>query len=199
MKGVFITGTDTDIGKTLISAWLVKNWSAEYWKPVQSGGLDRTDSDCVRSLVPWSIIHPSVYTLDLPLSPHEAAARQGVEIRMESFVLPAAKEFLVVEGAGGVLVPLNDRQVMADLMKHLNLPAILVAKSGLGTINHTLLSLEAMRKREIAVLGVIMNGPINRENKGAIEHFGETTVLAEIPRLFDLEQIMNISAPKRPE
>lgn len=199
MKGVFITGTGTDIGKTLISAWLTKSWAAEYWKPVQSGAPGQTDSDSVRLLVPWAIIHPSVYALDLPLSPHEAAARQGVEIRMEQFVLPGAKEFLVVEGAGGVLVPLNDRHVMADLMKHLNLPAILVTKSGLGAINHTLLSLEAMRKRDIAVLGVIMNGPINQENKQAIEHFGETTVLAEIPRLSNPERIMNILAPKRPE
>lgn len=183
MSGVFVTGTDTGVGKTVVSAWLVRCWQADYWKPVQSGLEDETDAETVRRLsgAEPGRIHPGRWHLTAPLSPHEAARRDGVRIALEDFVLPRTPRPLVVEGAGGVLVPLNERDLMADLMAHLALPVLVVARSTLGTINHTLLTLEALRRRDLAVRGVIMVGPQNAANRAAIEHYGAVTVLGELP------------------
>ena len=183
MKQVFVTGTDTGVGKTLVSAWLTRGWQAEYWKPVQSGSLEICDYDSVADLVPGAVIHPSAYVLREPLSPHQAARLDGVQIDLARIRLPKTTAPLIVEGAGGVMVPLNDRDLMIDLMAQLALPVVLVARSGLGTLNHTLLSLDALRRRHITVLGVVMNGPANPDNRQAIEHYGQVRVLAELPLL----------------
>lgn len=185
MRGVFVTGTDTGIGKTVVSAWLVRGWQADYWKPVQSGLADGRDADVVRALsgAGPERIHPSRWELTAPLSPHEAARLDGVRIDLSDFALPETPRPLVVEGAGGVLVPLNEHDVMADLMARLGLPAVVVARSGLGTINHTLLTLEALRRRDLAVLGVVLVEPPSPANRAAIEHFGQVAVLAELPVL----------------
>ena len=182
MTGVFVTGTDTGIGKTLVAAWLVRNWRASYWKPVQSGVADGSDAACVADLAPGTPVHPSAYVLRAPLSPHEAAAREGRRIDLDAFTLPAASP-LVVEGAGGVLVPLNETATMADLMVRLGLPVLVVARSTLGTINHTLLTLEALAHRGLTVAGVVLNGPPNPANRRAIEQYGRVAVLAELPPL----------------
>lgn len=182
-KGVFVTGTDTDVGKTMVSAWLVKSWGADYWKPVQSGYLQDSDTDSVRRVNPDARFHPPAYLLAAPLSPHEAAAQEGVIIQLEQVRLPETSNLLVVEGAGGALVPLNDQEMMTDLMAHLNLPVVVVARSGLGTINHTLLTLEALRSRRLTVAGVVLNGPANAANRQAIEHYGKVAVIGELPKL----------------
>lgn len=183
MSGVFVTGTDTDVGKTMVSAWLVRSWRADYWKPIQSGTDDCWDAEVIRKVAPQAHIHPSAYALKAPLSPHEAARLEGVTIRGEMFRLPPTQRPLVVEGAGGALVPINDNEVMADVMVRLGLPVLVVARSGLGTINHTLLTLEALRHRGLTVAGVILNGPPNPANRRAIEQFGKIPVIAELPPL----------------
>ena len=183
-RGVFVTGTDTGIGKTLVSACLVRAWDAAYWKPVQTGaaGPDSDDTATVARLTGMSLVPPR-HTLQAPLSPAAAAAAEGVRLALEDFALPAAARPLVVEGAGGVLVPLSDRHLMTDLMARLGLPVVVVARSTLGTINHSLLTLEALRARGLAVVGVILNGPPDAGNRAAIESHGRVRVVAEIPLL----------------
>lgn len=183
MTGVFVTGTDTGIGKTMVSAWLVRSWRADYWKPVQSGIGEGLDADVVRRVAPDARLHPSAFMLNEPLSPDQAARLDGVSISLDDFHLPKTSNTLVVEGAGGAMVPLNDRHLMIDLMAHLGLPILVVARSGLGTINHSLLTLEAMRRRGLPVAGVIMSGPPNDANRQAIELFSGVRVVAQLPQL----------------
>lgn len=181
----FITGTDTDVGKTVAAAWLVLHLDGAYWKPVQSGTSDGMDEPTVRAItgLPADRFFPPTYTLSQPLSPHEAARRDGVAINMARFTMPAAHRALVIEGAGGLMVPLTDKDFVIDLIARLGTPAILVARSGLGTINHTLLSLKALRDKNIPVAGIIINGPKTPHNRHAIEEYGGVPVLAEIDRL----------------
>ncbi len=186
-RNLFITGTDTAVGKTLVSAVLLSGWGADYWKPVQSGLEETTDTEWLRreTGLPGDHFHPETYRLTRPLSPHAAAELDNVRIRLDRFRLPTVPpgRRLIVEGAGGILAPLNETHFMIDLMKQLALPILLVARSTLGTINHTLLSLEHLRRHGLEVLGVVMNGPKNTINKKAIESYGRTTVLAEIEPL----------------
>lgn len=183
MNGVFVTGTGTGVGKTLVSAWLVRSWQADYWKPVQSGTAEGWDADVVRRAAPAARVHPSRHALAAPLSPDQAAALEGVAIRLDDFNLPATSRPLVVEGAGGVLVPLNRRHLMVDLMRRLGLPVVLVASGGLGTINHSLLSLEALRRRRLTVAGVIVSGAADEANLEAIERVGGARVVGRLPPL----------------
>ncbi len=183
MRGVFVTGTDTGIGKTLVSAWLTHHWRAEYWKPVQTGATEDSDSATIAALAPAARIHPPAYVFQAPLSPHEAARKEGAAITLDGLKLPKTEGPLVVEGAGGILVPLTDTALTVDWVENLGLPTVIVARSGLGTINHTLLTLEALKCRHIPILGVVLNGPVNADNRAAIEHFGAVRVVAEIPPL----------------
>lgn len=185
MHGFFVTGTDTDVGKTVVSAWLVGRLGACYWKPVQAGNHPETDTEIVRQLAELSPdrILPEAYVLPEPIAPHEAARRAGVAIEMQKLVPPPCDRPLVVEGAGGVLVPLNDHAFMIDLARELDLPVILVTRSTLGTINHTLLSLEAIRRRGLHLAGVVVNGPETPHNRAAIERYGRAEIIAEIPWL----------------
>jgi dethiobiotin synthase len=185
LRGFFVTGTDTDVGKTVVSAWLLAHLDACYWKPVQAGTVPETDTQMVRRLaeLPEDRIVPEAYVLKEPLAPHEAARREGIGIDMAKLVAPQDGRLLIVEGAGGLLVPLNEQDYVIDLIEDLNLPVILVARSTLGTINHTLLSLEALRRRGLVVAGVVINGPESPHNRAAIERYGKTQVIAEIPRL----------------
>lgn len=195
MKGVFVTGTDTDVGKTVVAAWLARSWGADYWKPVQTGLAEGADSVTIARLAPSVVIHPPAVELQAPLSPHEAARREHRRIDLSALTLPATGNALVVEGAGGVMVPLNELALMVDLMARLNLPVVVVARSGLGTINHTLMTLEMLRRRHVPVLGVVMNGQRNPANRQAIEHFGGVPVLAEIQPLPAVTESMLASLP----
>lgn len=181
---LFVTGTGTGVGKTLVCAILMTGLKCIYWKPVQSGLEGMTDTQWVSTLtgLPDSHFAKETYHLKYPISPHASSAREGVTIELESFKVPEIEEdaHLVVEGAGGIMVPLNDYHFMLDLMKKLNFPLLLVALSSLGTINHTLLSLEQLRRHGLNVLGVVMNGRRNEDNRRAIECYGKVRVLAEI-------------------
>jgi malonyl-CoA O-methyltransferase len=190
MTGVFVTGTDTGIGKTVASACLVRAWGAGYWKPVQTGivaGDDDTATVAALAGLPADRTVPSVYALQAPLSPHAAAELESVAIRLDAFALPTHPRPLVVEGAGGIFVPLNERDLMIDLMARLALPVVLVARSALGTINHTLLGMAALRARALPVTGVILDGPPDAGNRAAIEHFGQVRILAELPLVDPLD------------
>lgn len=185
MQGFFVTGTDTDVGKTVVSAWLLTHLDACYWKPVQSGAEPETDAVTVHRLaeIPGDRILPEAYVLPEAIAPHEAARRAGISIDMARLEDPASDRLLVVEGAGGMLVPLTDKAYVIDLAAQLHLPVLLVARSTLGTINHTLLSIEALRRRDLPLAGVVINGPETPHNRAAIEHYGEVNVIAEIPWL----------------
>ncbi|OHV78786.1 dethiobiotin synthase [Ensifer sp. LCM 4579] len=180
-----VTGTDTGIGKTVFSAALTDAVSGFYWKPVQSGLDGETDSESVRRLgriAPERIL-PEAYRLATPASPHLAARLDGVTIRTESLSPPAVDAPLVIEGAGGLLVPLTERLLLADLFERWQLPVILCARTELGTINHTLLSLEALRRRLIPVLGVAFIGDRQAETEAIIAELGQVRVLGRLPRL----------------
>jgi dethiobiotin synthetase/malonyl-CoA O-methyltransferase len=185
MSRVFVTGTDTGVGKTWVSAWLARSWGAAYWKPVQSGTVEGWDADLVKEAAPDATIFPSRHAFPDPLSPDQAAALVGVRIDLDDFELPDHDGPLVVEGAGGLLVPLDDLTLMADLMARLDLPLVLVARTGLGTINHSLLSIAEIRRRRLKLAGVILVGPEQRDNRDAIEHWGGVPVVAHLPPLPD--------------
>jgi len=180
-----VCGTDTDVGKTVVSALLVQGLGATYWKPVQSGLEGGGDTGRVRRLLdlPAERIQPEAYRLAAPMSPHWAAERQGVTIDPERLALPAIEGPLVVETAGGLLVPLRRDWLQIDQIARWGLPVLLVARSGLGTLNHTLLSLEALARRRIPVLGLVLNGPSHADNPRTLAQLGGVPVLAELAPL----------------
>lgn len=157
---LFVSGIGTEVGKTVVSSILVKALSADYWKPVQSGDLDYTDTMKVQawSESPASRFFPEGFRLNTPASPHYSAAVDGIKIELDDFVLPDTDKPLIVEGAGGLHVPLNDKHLIIDLMEKLMLPVVLVSRNYLGSINHTLLSIEALKSRNIPIAGIIFNG-----------------------------------------
>jgi dethiobiotin synthetase len=187
MNGFFVTGTDTGVGKTVLSALLVAALDGIYWKPVQTGAIEGTDLDSVRV---WAEclderLLPERYYFDPPVSPHLAARKAGIRISLDSFEKPApvANHPHIVEGAGGVMVPLNEKDLMLDLMRHFGLSVVVAARTTLGTINHTLLTLAALRGAHLNVRGVVLIGEKNVENRSAIEHFGNARVIGHIPVL----------------
>ena len=157
---IIVAGIGTEIGKTVASAVLVEALQADYWKPIQSGGLDDSDTDAVKRLVrnPVSRFHPEAYRLTQPMSPHAAAAIDNITIEMNRINAPETDNALIVELAGGLMVPLNNHQLTIDLVEELGLPVVLVSQNYLGSINHTLLSVEACRTRHIPLLGILFNG-----------------------------------------
>ncbi|GBR48800.1 dethiobiotin synthase [Gluconobacter roseus] len=185
-RGVFVTGTDTGIGKTLVSAILCRAWNATYWKPLQTGLADEEgDTPTVRDLAglsPARIIPPA-YAFQAPLAPLAAGDLENVTVNPGRLVLPQVQGPPVVEGAGGLMVPMREDMMIVDLIESLSLPVVLVTRSGLGTINHTLLSLEALRRRAIPVLGVVPVGPPNPGNERDITRFGKTHILFRVPQL----------------
>ena len=165
-----IAGIGTEIGKTFISSILTEYLQADYWKPIQSGALDFTDTDTVRSLISndKSVFYPETYRLNQPMSPHAAAAIDGVRIEISKFELPQTDNHLIIELAGGIMVPLNNQETNLDLIKKLNVPVILVSKNYLGSINHTLLSVEVLKMNNIEVKGLIFNGEQNKYSEDFI-------------------------------
>ncbi len=182
----FVTGTDTDIGKTIFSAYLTKCGGGKYWKPIQCG--EPSDEETVRDLVGSTKVHPSAYKLKHPLSPHRASELEGIDLDITTThcKMPLGPQPLIVEGAGGVYVPITWEHNMMDLMSHLGLPVILVAKSSLGTLNHSLLSIEALKKRNLNIHSVVMVGPPNESNRQTIERLSKIPVF-EFPWLENLE------------
>ena len=183
-KHFCIVGTDTGVGKTLVSSVLVKVLQGQYFKPIQSGiGEDGYEQDKVVAYtgIDKKQCYDSIYALKAPLSPDQAARKENIKIDLRNCVLPKTDKSLLVEGAGGVYVPLNDSETQIDLLQQYNLPLILVARGALGTINHTMLAIEALRKRGLQIHGVVFNGDLNQENQSAIEKFGKVKTLFHVP------------------
>lgn len=186
---LFVTGTDTNVGKSVISAMLTLGLKATYWKPIQSGTHPHTDTEWVKSVTALPETHflPETYRLSQPLSPHLSAAIDGIKINMSKMELPSfSSSHLIIEGAGGLMVPLNSDSYVIDFIKHLNVPVLIVSRSTLGTINHTLLTLAQLRHYQIPIFGVIVNGPKNKNNCDAIAHFGQVKVIGEVDVLNEI-------------
>tara|TARA_Y100000590_G_scaffold448521_1_gene585299 strand:+ start:338 stop:976 length:639 start_codon:yes stop_codon:yes gene_type:complete len=185
-KGFFITGSDTGVGKTIFSSILMKKYNYEYWKPVQTGKPTDHDTLYIKNLkIKSSRFYAPSYILKKPLSPHLAAGYQKVLIDIKKINKPSSSIPLIIEGAGGILVPLNKKNLIIDLIKKFKLPVIVVSKSILGTINHTLMTLEILKMNNIEVFGVVLNNIKNKkegnDNAKSIETFGKIKVLAKIP------------------
>ncbi|MEM9821534.1 MAG: dethiobiotin synthase [Bacteroidota bacterium] len=178
----FMTGIGTEVGKTVVSAILVEALKADYWKPVQCGDLDFSDSMKIGDWVTHSAtIHPERYRLKLPMSPHAAAEQEQVQIQLSDFQLPQTKGPLIVEGAGGLMVPLNDQDLMLDLIAHLKIPAIVVSRHYLGSINHTLLSIKVLQQAGIPIEGIIFSGEAHPTTESIIiKHVGPELILGRI-------------------
>lgn len=221
---IFVTGTDTDVGKTIVSAGLCLVWPAYYWKPVQAGREPHTDSEVIAQFIPQSHIFPSAYVLNKAASPNQAAREENISLKKQNMLFSHFQKThkpqnsdnnvtnrnatitllrerrsnplwgrdattpplrrVVIEGAGGSLVPFNDQgEDMSDLMQAEGAPVIITARSGLGTLNHTFLTLSALRAKKIPILGIIMVGPEHPNNKRDIERIGKVPVLLELPIL----------------
>jgi dethiobiotin synthetase len=174
---LFVTGIGTDIGKTVVSAILAEALKAVYWKPIQSGVLPSTDSQFITENCSENVkVLNERFLLQIPASPHFSAKEENIEIKLSDFELPIIENHLVIEGAGGLFVPLNDRgDMVIDLIERFNVPVILVVSYYLGSINHTLLSLEALKNRNIEIFGIISSGDINESSQAAIEKSLEKT------------------------
>ena len=194
LEGFFVSGIGTDIGKTVCSAIIAQALDWSYWKPIQSGSLDNSDSMLVGRYAPGVEILPNSVCLKEAQSPHAAAELENVEIHLADLSLPQ-KSKIIVEGAGGLLVPLNQTEMIVDLIKHLKLPVILISKSYLGSINHTLLSIEALRARSLAIAGIVFNGDRNSSSEKIIEKIGKIDVIGHVPwmKLLGQSEIKNIS------
>lgn len=195
MTGFFVTGIGTDVGKTLVCAILCEALHADYWKPLQAGNLGFTDSDVVRSLLsnPVSRVHSELYRLNEPLSPHAAAKIDGVAIDIAKFECPRTERTLIVEGAGGLLVPLSRGVTIRNVIEKLQLPVILVSRNYLGSINHTLLTIEALKSKNIPIHGIIFNGEANAESEHYILESSEVRLLGRI----GIEEMIDQAAVRR--
>jgi dethiobiotin synthetase len=188
-RTIIVTGTDTDIGKTVFAAALAGALGASYWKPVQAGLEGGSDTGRVTTLggLPPERILPEAYRLQTPCSPHRAAEIDGVEIAIDRLTLPAIDGPLVVEGAGGVLVPVTRDILFADLFARWAQSVVLVARTGLGTINHSLLSIEALRSRGVPILGIAFVGDAVEDSEAIIARIGGVKRLGRLPRLAPLD------------
>lgn len=183
-----VAGTDTDVGKTVFAAALVAALEGLYWKPIQAGFADGGDGEIVRRLsgLPEKRILPEAYRLRMPASPHRAAEADGVEIDLARLTPPNPDRPLIIEAAGGLMVPLNRQALQIDLLGRWGLPVILCARTALGTINHSLLSIEALRNRNIPIHGVVFIGEENADSQRTICDFGGVRQLGRLPILTPL-------------
>ena len=190
MKKYFITGIGTDVGKTIAAAIITEALEADYWKPIQAGDLDASDSIKVKALVEntKTVFHTEVYRLNHPMSPHAAAERDGVEINLHNIKLPKTKNHLVLEGAGGLLVPLNRKETILDLIAQLDIEVILVSRHYLGSINHTLMSVELLKNRNISIKGILFNGVENKDSESIIQEMTGLDILGRIDELEELSK-----------
>lgn len=196
----FVTGIGTGVGKTITSAILTEALACDYWKPIQSGSAENTDRQHVQSLITnqQSKFHPESYLLREPASPHFAAAVEGIEIELEKISLPQSENRLLIEGAGGLLVPINSELVIFDLIEYFNLPVIVVANNYLGSINHTLLTLQFLESQGASVLGLIFCGKTYNDNEQIIQHLSGMPVIGRIAdtvqvnKAFVFQQAMEI-------
>ncbi|MBC7745452.1 MAG: dethiobiotin synthase [Flavobacterium sp.] len=182
MKHIVVAGIGTEIGKTFISAILVEALEADYWKPVQAGNLDCTDTDFIKQHISnqKTVCHPEGYRLLAPMSPHAAAKAEGICIDIEKLNIPLTSNYLIIELAGGIMVPLNNKHLNIDLISKWQLPLILVSENYLGSINHTLLSVELLKNKKINIMGIIFNGDSNPATEELIINYTGLPCLAKI-------------------
>jgi dethiobiotin synthetase len=194
-KPLFVTGIGTAVGKTLVSAILVEKLKADYWKPIQSGDLDSSDSLTIKKIISNTVsrIHPESYRLTQPFSPHKSAAIDGVTIDLDNIQRPQTNNNLIIEGAGGLMVPLNAKFLMIDLIKNLGAEVILVSQNYLGSINHTLLSIYALKNYKIPIKGIIFNGIKDIHTKEFILENSGLQELGHIPqyKVIDKEVVID--------
>ena len=185
-----ICGTDTDVGKTLISAFFVRGLQSFYWKPIQSGIETETDSQSILRLtgIQKEKILKEAYIFNKPVSPHWAAEIDGKKVDLNLLNLPLIHSTLIVETAGGLMVPITRNFLQIDQIQKWNLPVIIVCRSSLGTLNHTLLSIEALKKRNIKILGLIVNGEKHRDNPKTLHEFSKLPIIAEFPKLINVDK-----------
>ncbi|MBL7718197.1 MAG: dethiobiotin synthase [Flavipsychrobacter sp.] len=188
MKTIAIAGIHTGIGKTIASAVIAEALGADYWKPVQAGDLEHSDTITVSGLLAngASRVHPEAIRLSQPLSPHAAALIDNVQVNYKDFTFPHTANALIVETAGGVHSPINDTDTMADFISHYQLPTLLVSRNYLGSINHTLMSIEVLKARGILLPGIIISGDRNEESERFIERYGGVPIIAHIPQFSEL-------------
>lgn len=184
MRKIFVTGIGTEVGKTVVSAVLTEALKADYWKPVQAGINPSTDSDTVKKWISnnKTVIHPESYKLREPRSPHEASEIEGVEIELDKIILPHTENTLVIEGAGGLMVPLNKRELMIDLIKRIDAETVVVIRNYLGSINHSLLTIGALRQFGIKIIGIVFNGESNEASENIIVSYSGLSVIARIAK-----------------
>ncbi|AYN02060.1 dethiobiotin synthase [Chryseobacterium sp. 3008163] len=185
---LFVTGIGTEVGKTVCSAILVQYFKADYWKPIQSGDLHFSDSMKIRDWVSEGIvIHQEIYRLKLAASPHQSAGEEGILIHVNDFTLPETQNNLIVEGAGGLMVPLSDSEFMIDLIEKLDIPVALVVRNYLGCINHSLLSIMALNQRKINLKYLILNGDFPIDTERIIrKNIQQETEIIRIPNIENL-------------
>lgn len=184
-KTLVIAGISTEVGKTLVSAIFTEALEADYWKPVQSGSISDSDTAAVSEGISnlKSTLHPESYLLKEPLSPHAAAALENIQIDLNKIKVPATNNHLIIEMAGGLMVPLNDTQLSLDLLKEWKFPVVLVANYYLGSINHTLLSIDALHSNSIPIHSIVFNGTCVPASKEAILRYAKVEHYFEIPAL----------------
>ena len=179
---LFVTGIGTEVGKTIIAAILTEALEADYWKPIQAGDLHHSDTDRVKALVTnnRSIFYKEAFCLQQPMSPHAAAEKDGINVHLSNIRAPKTNNHLIIEGAGGLMVPLNYEDCIIDLILQLNCEVVLVSRNYLGSINHTLLSIEALQKRGILIKGIIFNGAANKETEKVILKMANVSLLGRV-------------------
>ena len=192
MKRYFVTGIGSEVGKTIASAIITQALKADYWKPVQAGELNHSDRMKVEALIDNDLtkFHPEAYRLNQPMSPHAAADRDGVEIDISSIKMPHTDNHLVIEGAGGLLVPLNDKDTILTLIEMLNCEVILISRHYLGSINHTLMSIEALQQRNILIKGILFNGKENKDTESIIKKMSGIEVIGRIDEFDNLNHYL---------
>tara|TARA_B100000683_G_C12492968_1_gene555226 strand:+ start:2493 stop:3104 length:612 start_codon:yes stop_codon:yes gene_type:complete len=187
---LFVTGIGTEVGKTVVSAILTEALQADYWKPVQAGDLDYSDTQKVKDMVSnsKSTFYTETFALNHPMSPHAAAERDGIDISLNDFKIPETENHLIIEGAGGLMVPLNRKDCIIDLIEGIDAEVVLVSRNYLGSINHTLLSVEAIVSRGISIKGIIFNDVENVDTESVIIEMTGLKYLGRVEMEVDLTQ-----------
>ncbi len=192
MRKIFVTGIGTDVGKTVVSAILAEALKADYWKPVQTGNYFSSDSEKVKKLISneKTVIHPESYSLKQYMSPHAAAEMEKISIDFEKIIVPPTSNTLIIEGAGGILVPLNKKYMIVDLIKKFEAEAIVVVQNYLGSINHSLMTMECLKSRGIKITGWILNGPSHQLSEDIINELSKVPQLGTINKEAEVNKEM---------
>lgn len=183
MRKIFVTGIGTDVGKTVVSSILVEALQADYWKPVQTGSYFSTDASKVQKYISNGItkVHPESYVLKQYMSPHAAAELEGVQIELSQITMPSSEnKVMIIEGAGGIMVPINENEFIIDIIRKFDCETVLVIQNYLGSINHSMLSIDALKYRNIKLLGIVFNGPPHKLSEDIIMKYADVPCIGRI-------------------